>query len=103
MKATRTPGKAGSPKAEVTREHILKRMKIKDEDFRDYLKKHSTFLKSLNANQRKFHHANAPKKKVVEVAKSLGPDVTTEHIKQLFKEAPPVRGLMALSCCRNQR
>jgi hypothetical protein len=99
MKTTETRVKGTAPKGEITREHMLKRMGIKDEDFRDYLKKHASFVKSLNASQRKFHHQNTPKKKVADVAKSLGPEVTTEHIKKLFKEAPPVRGLMGVSCC----
>lgn len=101
MTAKKTQKKAATTRAEVTREQMLKRMGIKDEDLRDYLRKHNSFVQSLNTSQRKFHHRNTPKKSVSEVAKSLGPDVTSEHIKKLFKEAPPVRGMMSLSCCRN--
>src|ERR1700747_925364 len=100
MKAKKTRVESKTAKPAVTREQMLKKMGIKDEDFKDYLKKHGSFLKSLNASQKKFHPTNTPKKKVAEVAKSLGPHVTTEHIKTLFKEAPPVRGLMAISCCK---
>lgn len=99
--ATKSQKKRPATNAEISREQMLKRMGIKDADFRDYLTKHAAFLKSLNASQRKFHHSNIPRKKVGEVAKSLGPDVTSEHVKRLFKEAPPVMGVMSVSCCRN--
>jgi hypothetical protein len=99
MKAGETRAKAKTGEPSVTREQMLKRMGIKDDDFRDYLRKHTKFLKSLNASQKRFHHKNTPKKKVDEVAQSLGPNVTPEHVKSLFKEAPPVQGMMAVSCC----
>ena len=102
MKARTTQEKPKAPEPAVTHEQMLKKMGIKDEDFKDYLKKHTKFLNSLNASQKKFHHRNTPKKKVDEVAKSLGPNVTQDHVKSLFKEAPPVQGLMAISCCRNR-
>jgi hypothetical protein len=102
MKAEKTTGKSRTLEASTAREQMLKQMGIKDEDFRDYLKKHAAFLKSLNAKQKNFHHKNTPKQKVAEVAKSLGPDVTTDHIKKLFKEAPPVQGVMAIRCCQNR-
>jgi hypothetical protein len=101
MKARTTQEKPKAPESVVTHEQMLN-MGIKDEDFKDYLKKHTKFLNSLNASQKKFHHRNTPKKKVDEVAKSLGPNVTQDHVKSLFKEAPPVQGLMAISCCRNR-
>jgi hypothetical protein len=101
MKAGTTRAKTNTGESSVTREQMLKKMGIKDEDFRDYLTKHANFLNSLNANQKKFHHRNTPKKKVAEVAKTLGPKVTPEHVKKLFQEAPPVQGMMAVNCCRN--
>ena len=103
MKTRKTQEKAKDPQPVVTHEQMLKKMKIKDDDFKDYLKKHAEFLNSLNASQKSFHHRNTPKMKVGEVAKSLGPNVTPEHVKSLFKEAPPVRGLMAVSCCGSNR
>jgi hypothetical protein len=99
MKAKKSTGKSKTADASTSREQMLQQLGIKDEDFRDYLKKHASFLKSLNANQKKFHHKNTPKQKVKEVAQSLGPAVTTDHIKKLFKEAPPVQGVMAIRCC----
>lgn len=84
----------------TTRKELLDRMGIDDQDFRDYLRKHDAFLKSLNPSQRKFHEGNTQTPRPVEaVAKSLGHDVTPEHIKSLFEEAPPVEGMMNIRCC----
>ncbi len=86
-----------------TRKELLERMSIGDEEFRDYLKKHHSFLKSLNPSQRKFHEGNTQTPKTVEsVAQSLGRDVTPEDIKSLFEEAPPVEGMMGVRCCGNR-
>lgn len=99
-KRTGTPQKAASPKSTLTREQMLKKIGIKDEDFRDYLKKHTEFLNSLNDGQKEFHFKNRPKKKVKEIAQSLGPNVTSEQIKSLFEEAPPTLGVSAIGCCK---
>jgi hypothetical protein len=86
-----------------TREELLHRMGINDPDFRDYLRKHVAFLKSLNSSQRKFHEKNTQTPRSVDaIAKSLGPDVTHEHIKNLFEEAPPVEGMAGVSCCSSR-
>ncbi len=83
-----------------TREELLDRMGINDPDLRDYLRKHVAFVKSLNSSQRKFHEKNTGTPRPVEaVAKSLGADVTPEHIKGLFEEAPLVEGMAGVSCC----
>jgi hypothetical protein len=99
-KRTGTSRRAASPKSTLTREQMLKKIGLKDEDFRDYLKKHTEFLNSLNVSQKKFHFKNRPKKKVKEIAKSLGPNCTSEHIMLLFEEAPPVLGISPIGCCR---
>lgn len=83
----------------MTREKMLDRMGITDEDFRDYLGKYSTFLNSLKHGQQEFHYAHAGRSTVEEVAKSLGPDVTAKDIERLFAECPPVEGILFARCC----
>lgn len=87
----------------MTRRQMLDQIGITDEHFRDYLRKYSSFLKSLEPSQREFHYDHAGKSTVDEVAKSLGPDVTTKDIEQLFAESPPVHGICIIECCRHRK
>ncbi len=84
----------------ITRAEMLTKMGISDADFRDYLTKHGTFLKSLNESQTAFHKRNNPGTPVNDIARSLGPGVTSTHVKTLFSELPPVQGVSPTNCCR---
>ncbi len=83
----------------MTRQEMLNRLGVKDEEFRDYLRKLCHFLKSLDAAQREFHYKHSATKTVEQMAKSFGPDVTTKDVEELFSECPPVRGICILECC----
>jgi RNA recognition motif-containing protein len=83
----------------MTRQQMLDKMRITDEDFRDYLRKHSVFLNSLEPRQREFHHHHVGKMTVEELAKAFGPDVTAKDIESLFAECPPVHGILFARCC----
>lgn len=83
----------------MTREQMLNKLGTTDEDFRDYLRKHSSFLNSLEPRQREFHHNHVGKMKVEEIAKSFGPDVTVKDIEDLFEECPAMHGTFFTACC----
>ena len=83
----------------MNRQEMLNRLGIKDQEFRDYLRKLCYFLNSLDAAQREFFYKHAGTKTVEELAKSFGPHVTTTDIEELLSECPPVNGVCFLACC----
>jgi hypothetical protein len=84
----------------MNRTEMLNKMGIGDDDFRDYLKKSSDYLATLNEAQMKFHtNSKPPTATIAQAAASLGPDVTAEDIQQLFAEAPPIEGILFTNYC----
>lgn len=76
----------------MTREEMLAKLGISDEDFRDFLRKLEAFRRSLNPAQLEFFHRNLPT--AIQVAEAFGPTATVEEVEALFVEAPPVAGVV---------
>jgi hypothetical protein len=85
----------------MNREQMLEKMGLSDEEFRGYLTKSKAFVDSLSPAQLKFHlDSKGPGMSVDKAAAAFGPEVTADHINDLFAEAPPVHGvLFTNSCC----
>jgi hypothetical protein len=82
----------------MTREQMLKKMGINDQDFVDYLKKHNAFFTSLNSDQQDFHIRHHGRK-VEQIKQSLGQDATTQDVEVLFGQTLSVVGIAPISCC----
>jgi hypothetical protein len=66
----------------MTRNEMLKRMKLTDEEFKDLILKFKAFQKSLNKNQRAVVKLSLPKASAA--AKTFGDDVTAKDLKRVF-------------------
>jgi len=66
----------------MTRNEMLKRMKLTDEELKDLILKFKAFQKSLNKNQRAVVKISLPKASTA--AKTFGDDVTAKDLKKLF-------------------
>jgi len=77
----------------MTREQMLSKMGISDQDFRDFLTKLAAFRNSLNPAQLAFFHRSMPT--VDQVAQAFGSDASIQDVNNLFAEAPPMDGI----CC----
>lgn len=77
----------------MTREEMLSKLGISDQDFRDFLTKLATFRSSLNPAQLALYHRALPT--VDQVAQAFGPDASIQDVENLFAEAPPMNGI----CC----
>jgi hypothetical protein len=82
----------------VSREELLARMGIASDDFEDYVNKIALLVESLNKDEKRFYYRNNGRT-VEQIAKSLGPDVTTEDIETLFRCVPRFEVFLALACC----
>jgi hypothetical protein len=83
----------------MTHQQMLHRLGIKDEEFRDYLRKLCFFLDSLDATQREFHYKHSATKTVEQFAEALGSNATSMDVERLFAECPPVDGICIIGCC----
>jgi hypothetical protein len=66
----------------MTRDEMLNRMKLSDEELKDLLQKFKTFENSLNEHQRAVVRHSLPKPSAA--AKTFGADVTADDLKALF-------------------
>jgi hypothetical protein len=66
----------------MTRDEMLKRMKLTDEEFKDLIHKFRNFNNSLNEHQREVVTRSLPT--VAVAAKSFGPDVTAGELEKLL-------------------
>ena len=64
----------------MTRDEMLKRMKLTDEELKDLIHKCKNFHNSLNEHQRAVVTHSLPT--VTAAAKTFGPDVTAEDLKK---------------------
>jgi hypothetical protein len=66
----------------MTRDEMLKRLDLSDEELKELLQKFGKFLKSLNDRQRAVIERSLPT--TAAAAKTFGPTVTPVHLEQLF-------------------
>jgi hypothetical protein len=66
----------------MTRDEMLKRLGLSDEELKDLLHKFVKFHKSLNDHQKAVIERSLPT--TAAAAKTFGPTVTPEHLEQLF-------------------
>lgn len=85
-------------KRNVSPDELLKRMGIKERDFKEYVSKVSHLFNSLNKDEQQFYLKNNGRT-LAQIAKSLGSDVTVGDVEVLWGGVPRIGEICILACC----
>ncbi|RXH56696.1 hypothetical protein [Granulicella sibirica] len=84
----------------MTREDMLIKMHLSEQEFVNYIEKLTKFMSSLTEPQLQFHmrltqQGSKSGVKAEDAAKAFGPQVTAEELTTLFESIPPSNGVTA--------
>jgi hypothetical protein len=78
----------------MTREEMLSKMHLSDQEFVSYIEKLTKFMSSLSEPQLRFHmRLTRSGSKPEDAAKAFGPDLTAQELTTLFEGIPPSGGV----------
>ena len=83
----------------MSKQTVLQRMGLTQEDFDSMVASFNNFYNNLNPNQQLFFRKNLHGKTAIQVAQSVGGDATAADVQALFAAVPAAGGSYFLSCC----